>query len=426
MSTPTTIHCPNCQTEIDINNVLTQQLEAEYNNKLQQELNTQRKQFQNQALALQKEKEAFEEKRKKENEIFAERFNTKVKEEREKIALELKEKLKQESKEQLAIMQQELNEKSDQLKEFNKAKVEIEKIKREKEELKDELEAKLQKKFNADIQEEREKIKKAEQEKNELRFKELENKLDEQKKLTEESKRKLEQGSMQLQGEVQELAIEAFLAENFPLDTIDEIKKGVRGADCKQMVNTYTAQNCGIIYYESKRTKDFQPNWIEKLKNDMRSIGANIGVLVTDTMPKNMERMGLLDGVWVCNFQEFKSLCFILRENIIAVHNAVATQENKGEKMVMLYNFLTSNEFRLQIEGIVEGFTQMQEDLISEKRSIMGQWKKREKQIEKVLLNTNFMYSAIKGIAGNAIQPIKILELPQSPDLLGDAGEPDL
>jgi hypothetical protein len=407
MSTPTTIHCPNCQTEIDINNVLTQQLEAEYNNKLQQELNTQRKQFQNQTLALQKEKEAFEEKRKKENEIFAERFNTKVKEEREKIALELKEKLKQESKEQLAIMQQELNEKSDQLKEFNKAKVEIEKIKREKEELKDELEAKLQKKFNADIQEEREKIKKAEQEKNELRFKELENKLDEQKKLTEESKRKLEQGSMQLQGEVQELAIEAFLAENFPLDTIDEIKKGVRGADCKQMVNTYTAQNCGIIYYESKRTKDFQPNWIEKLKNDMRSIGANIGVLVTDTMPKNMER-------------------FILRENIIAVHNAVATQENKGEKMVMLYNFLTSNEFRLQIEGIVEGFTQMQEDLISEKRSIMGQWKKREKQIEKVLLNTNFMYSAIKGIAGNAIQPIKILELPQSPDLLGDAGEPDL
>jgi hypothetical protein len=317
-------------------------------------------------------------------------------------------------------MQQELNEKSVQLKEYNKAKIEIEKIKREKEELKDSLEVELNKKLNQQLNEEKERIRKQEQERNELIVKELYKQLEDQKKLTEEMKRKQEQGSMQLQGEVQELAIEDFLMQQFPLDTIDEIKKGVRGADCIQIVNTYNAQNCGIIYYESKRTKDFQPNWIEKLKNDMRNIGANIGVLVTDTMPRHMERMGLLEGVWVCNFQEFKSLCFILRENIIAVHNAVATQENKGEKMVMLYNFLTSNEFRLQIEGIVEGFTQMQEDLISEKRSIMGQWKKREKQIEKVLLNTNFMYSAIKGIAGSAIQPIKLFELPDAPDPLDE------
>ena len=133
-----------------------------------------------------------------------------------------------------------------------------------------------------------------------------------------------------------------------------------------------------------------------------------------------MERMGMVEGIWVCNFEEFKGLCFVLRETVVQLSLVAASQENKGEKTVMLYDFLTSNEFRLQVEAIVEGFTQMQADLISEKRSIMGHWKKREKQIEKVLLNTNFMYNSIKGIAGSAIQPIKTLELPEAPDDMED------
>jgi hypothetical protein len=233
-------------------------------------------------------------------------------------------------------------------------------------------------------------------------------------------KRKQEQGSMQLQGEVQELAIEEWLTANFPLDTISEIKKGDRGADCIQMVHTRTSQNCGTIYYESKRTKNFEPKWLEKLRDDIRDKGANIGVLVTDAFPKGMERMGMVEGIWVCNFEEFKGLCFVLRETVVQLSLVAASQENKGEKTIMLYDFLTSNEFRLQVEAIVEGFTQMQADLISEKRSIMGHWKKREKQIEKVLLNTNFMYNSIKGIAGSAIQPIKMLELPEAPDDMED------
>jgi len=122
--------------------------------------------------------------------------------------------------------------------------------------------------------------------------------------------------------------------------------------------------------------------------------------------------LGLRDGVWVCSFDEFKGLCVVLRESIVQISNAVVTQENKGDKMGMLYDFLTSNEFRLQIEAIVEGFTQMKSDLESEKRSMQGIWKKREKQIDKVLLNTNHMYSSIKGIAGNAIQSVALLELP--------------
>jgi hypothetical protein len=211
---------------------------------------------------------------------------------------------------------------------------------------------------------------------------------------------------------VQELAIEEWLAANFPLDTITEIKKGVRGGDCIQTVNTRTRQNCGTIYYESKRTKDFQQSWIEKFKSDIRDKSANIGVLVTEVLPSDLVRMGLKDGIWICTYDEFKGLCKVLRETIIQISNAIVSQENKGDKMVLLYDFLTSNTFHMQVEAIVEGFTQMQADLDSEKRAMQRIWKMREKQLEKVINNTIDMHGSIKGIAGSAIQDIKQLELP--------------
>jgi hypothetical protein len=263
------------------------------------------------------------------------------------------------------------------------------------------------------LSEEKEKIKKSEEDKNELRIKELQKQLEDQRMLTEEMKRKQEQGSMQLQGEVMELAIEEWLSEKFPLDTIEEIKKGARGGDCIQIVNTRTHQNCGSIYYESKRTKDFQPSWIEKFKTDIRTKGANVGVLVTEVMPSDMDRMGLKDGIWICNYEEFKGLCSVLRESIIQINNAVASQENKGDKMQMLYDYLTGNTFRLQVEAIVDGFTQMKIDLEKEKNAMQRIWKQREKQIEKVTINTIDMHASIRGIAGNAIQSVKALELPE-------------
>ena len=229
---------------------------------------------------------------------------------------------------------------------------------------------------------------------------------------TEEMKRKQEQGSMQLQGEVQELAIEEWLAQKFPLDGVEEIKKGARGGDCIQTVNTREAQNCGSIYYESKRTKDFQPSWIEKFKADIRDRNANIGVLVTNVLPSDMDRMGMRDGIWICTYEEFKGLCAVLRQSIIRFNSAVASQENKGDKMHMLYDFLTGNAFRMQVEAIVEGFSQLKIDLDTEKRSMQRIWKQREKQIEKVITSTVDMYGSIKGIAGNAVQSVKALELP--------------
>ncbi len=309
-------------------------------------------------------------------------------------------------------MQNELNLKQEQLKELNRTKAEIEQLKREKDMVKEQTLMEAEKALSTKLNEERDKIKKLEQDRTELTIKELQKQLEDQKRLTEEMKRKQEQGSMQLQGEVQELAIEEWLMSQFPLDTIDEIKKGARGGDCVQIVNTRTKQNCGTIYYESKRTKDFQPSWIEKFKTDIRIKGANIGVLVTDVYPSDMQRMGLKDGIWICSYEEFKGLCKVLRESIVQLDSALATQENKGDKMSLLYDFLTSNTFRMQIEAIVEGFSQMQSDLDSEKRAMQRIWKTREKQIEKVITNTIDMYGSIKGIAGNAIGEIKALELP--------------
>jgi len=405
------IHCPNCGTAIDVQDILAHKLEEgirkEFNNQLAKE----QKKFQDMEAKLQKDKEEFDQKKKMENELFQERMEKQLKEEKKSMEAKLKAKLNEEQAEQFQSLQKELNEKSEQLKELNRAKAEIEKIKREKDELKEAVEAESQKKLNEILSLEKEKIRKTEEEKNELRIKEMQKQLEDQKKLTEEMKRKQEQGSMQLQGEVQELAIEEWLMTKFPLDSIEEIKKGARGGDCIQTVNTHARQNCGKIYYESKRTKDFQAGWIEKFKADMREKGADIGVLVTDAMPAGLERMGIKDGVWICSYEEFKGLCNVLRESLIQLSQAVASQENKGDKMHMLYDFLTSNIFRMQVEAIVEGFSSMKNALESEKRSMQRIWKEREKQIEKVITNTIDMHASIRGIAGNAIQSVKALEL---------------
>lgn len=412
MQNNTQIKCPNCGTLIDVQDILAHQLEDEIRQKYQSQLADEKKKYETEQEKLDKAKQEFELKKKQENELFQERLEKQLREDRRAIEEKLKAKITEEQSEQFNALQKELNEKSEQVKELNRSKAEIEKLKREKSELKEAAEAEAQKKLNEVLQAEKEKIRKSEEEKTELKFRELQKQLEDQKKLTEEMKRKQEQGSMQLQGEVQELAIEEWLATQFPLDSIDEVKKGARGADCIQVVNTRTRQNCGKIYYESKRTKDFHTSWIEKFKADMRERDADIGVLVTEVMPSGLDRMGMMDGVWVCTFEEFKGLSAVLRESIIQLSLAMASQENKGDKMGMLYDFLTSTTFRMQIEAIVEGFSQMKSDLESEKRSMQRIWKQRERQIEKVITNTIDMYGSIKGIAGNAIQSVKALELP--------------
>ena len=423
----TTITCPECGTDIDVNDILYHRVDEQLKKKYQEELKREKQKIESQSTELEQQREALEEERSKQAEILSQQVNEKLKQKEAELSKKLKKDAEAEQAGALSILREELEEKSKKVQELNKASAELEKLKRDKDELEEKLKAEAEKQLSERLTAERQKISKEESDKSELKLRELEKQLADQMKLTEEMKRKQEQGSMQTQGEVQELAIEEWLAENFPLDTIQEIKKGERGADCLQIVHTRSRQNCGSIYYESKRTKNFQPTWIQKFKADIQEKGASIGVLVTEVMPLDMDRLGLKDGVWVCSFDEFKGLCTVLRQYVIQISGAIITQENKGDKMGMLYDFLTSTEFQMQIEAIVEGFTQMKSDLESEQRSMRGIWKKREKQIEKVLLNTTGMYGSIKGIAGNAVQAIPLLELSENDEtgLLEGDGDSD-
>lgn len=412
------IKCPNCSEQIDVNSALYNQLESKHKSeflaqkrKLDEEIELKRKEYKAHFEELKKQEELLKLEGEKFKEKLENETNKRVKEERLKLEDELKKSILKEHEESINLMKKELEEKSILVKEFHTTKALVEKLKRENSEIELKIKAKAEEELNSRLLTEKEKIQKTIDEQNELRFKQKDEQLEQLKKQLQEAQRKAELGSQQLQGEVQELAIEEWLKDKFPFDTIEEVKKGARGADCMQIVHTREAQNCGKIYYESKRTKEFQKSWIEKFKADMRDKGADLGVLVTDAMPNDMDRMGMYEGIWICSFEEFKALCAILRESIIKVHYAQKSQENRNDKMSMIYSYLTSTEFKMQIEAIVEGFTQMQSDLDSEKRSMQRIWKQREKQIEKVLENTIGMYGSIKGIAGQAIGNIKALEL---------------
>ncbi|MBB2149681.1 DUF2130 domain-containing protein [Pedobacter sp. LMG 31462] len=271
----------------------------------------------------------------------------------------------------------------------------------------EEMELQLHRKLQEQRTEMIEQIRKQETEKNnlkdtehQLRVKELEKQLDDQKKLAEEMKRKAEQGSMQLQGEVQELILEELLRNAFPFDLISEVGKGVRGADCVHHVRNQFGQECGKIIYESKRTKDFSMEWIEKLKKDMRSMGVDVAVIVTQTYPKGMDCFGEKDGVWICSFDEVKAVSYILRDGIVKLFGATKSQENRGDKMHMLYDYLTSNEFSEQWKAIREGFMSMKLSIQKERDAMEKLWKAREKQLEKVMLNAAHIRGSIEGIAG--------------------------
>ena len=419
MSTESSIKCPNCGELIDVNEILYHQLENEFKQKnlnekkkFEEEIAQKRVEYK-QALDMLKQKEEdIKEQKEKFDEELKKATKELLKQEKLKLQEELKKEILEEQSESIALLKKELDEKSNQVKELNTAKAQIEQLKRDKEEMESAIMAKAQFALNEQLKIEKEKIQKTVDDQNELKLKQKEEQLEQLKKQLQDTQRKLEQGSQQLQGEVQELAIEEYLQNKYPFDSIEEIKKGVRGGDCIQTVHTREIQNCGKIYYESKRTKDFQKSWIEKFKADMREKGADIGVLVTEVLPKELERMGLIDGVWICTYEEFKGLSSVLRESIIKINQAKKSEENKTDKMSLLYGYLTSTEFKMQIEAIVEGFTQMQSDLDSEKRSMQRIWKQREKQIEKVLENTIGMYGSIKGIAGNSIGNVKALELP--------------
>ncbi|WRG35138.1 DUF2130 domain-containing protein [Helicobacter pylori] len=414
--------CPKCQEPIDVNEALYKQIERENQSRFlaqqkafEKEVNEKRAQYQSYFKNLEQKEEALKEREKEQQAKFDEAVKQAsalaLQDERAKIIEEARKNAFLEQQKGLELLQKELDEKSKQVQELHQKEAEIERLKRENNEAESRLKAENEKKLNEKLETEREKIEKALHEKNELKFKQQEEQLEMLRNELKNAQRKAELSSQQLQGEVQELAIEEFLKQKFPLDCIEEIKKGQRGGDCIQVVHTREFQNCGKIYYESKRTKEFQKAWVEKLKSDMREIGADVGVIVSEALPKEMERMGLFEGVWVCSFEEFKGLSAVLREGVIQMSLAKKSQENKGDKVNLLYHYLTSSEFSMQVNAIIEGFEQLRADLEREKRAMNKIWKSREKQIDKVFEGTINMYGSIKGIAGNAIGQVKALEL---------------
>ena len=383
------IICPNCQHEFEAT--------ASLKGQLQKEVNEQARLWQ---LA---KVEEF-------NKQLAE-LKTKAETEKKDLEKELEEKIKTsvsvDFENKLKDLQKADEEKNKKLQEANKREAEFLEKERHFKNKEAEMELNIQRKLNEERQKMAEEIHKneasrVEQIQQEFQFKlaEKEKQLDDQKKLVDQMKQKAEQGSMQLQGEVQELLLEKLLASTFPFDKIEEVGKGVKGADCVQIIRNHIGTEVGKIIYESKRTKDFSKDWIEKIKMNMRSSGCDIAVIVTQALPKDIERFGEKEGVYICNFAEVRSVAAILRTALLKIFEVKKSQQNQGDKMVMLYDYLISNEFTEQWKAISEGFRSMKNSIQMERNAMEKLWKSREKQLEKVLLNAYHIQGSIQGIAG--------------------------
>jgi hypothetical protein len=387
-----TVTCPKCQHSFEPTDAIRDEIEKELRGKM---TDWQKKKEEETAQLL------AEQKTKLQNELTE----------------QLKKNISGEYEHKLKLMQDNEANMSKQVNEFRQKELEFLKQVQAIQAKEAELELELQRKLNTERESLKAQIQKEEAERlsikdqeHVLKVKELEKQLEDQRKLAEEMRRKAEQGSMQMQGEVQELLLEELLKTSFPFDQISEVGKGVRGADCIQLVRNSLGQEAGKIIYESKRTKDFNQEWIDKLKADMRSQGADIAVIVTQTFPKELDRFGEKDGVYICSFQEVKSVALLLRNAILKIYDTKKSQVNKGDKMSFLYDYLTSNEFSEQWKAVGEGFRQMRSSIQKERDAMEKLWKAREKQLEKVLLNAMHIKGSIEGIAGADAIHLDLLE----------------
>jgi hypothetical protein len=403
----TNIKCPSCGFEFPLEEALNDELKeniekekAELRQKMTAHLNNKEAEF------------------KKAEEALKQQLQTKDKEAEINLAVE-KQKLQQELQEslrktisadyenQLKMLQQTATDTEEKLKQARQKELAFLQKEQALKVREEEMQLTLQRQLIEEREKLKEQLQKEETEKLNIReqefglqLRELQKQLEDQKKLTEEMKRKQEQGSMQLQGEVQELLLEELLQATFPFDKVEPVDKGVRGADCIQTIRNQFGTEIGKIIFESKRTKDFSNEWIEKLKSDMRSQGTDVAVIVTQALPKDMDRFGEKDGVYICTFTEVRSVVLLLRNALLKIHDAKKSQENKGDKMVMLYDYLTGNEFSEQWKAIREGFMSMKLSVQKERDAMERLWKAREKQLEKVMLNATHIRASIEGIAG--------------------------
>ena len=402
------ITCPHCGFIFPLESAISHQLEATIRKELEEKIRQDAEFINASKKALEKEREEFQKHMEAEEAIIAAKVKAKLESEKAKLNDTLEEKYK----EQVDALKKENSDGKVENRIYRQKEVVLLQKEQQLKDREEDLKLEVDRQMLLKRREIAEEVIKREQTRHELHLRELEKKLEDQVKLATEMQRKAEQGSQQLQGEVLELAIEEFLRENFFRDEIKEVKKGERGGDYIHTVNNEFNRVCGKIIYECKRTKNFMNGWIEKLKIDQKESGCDIAVLVTESMPSDMPSIGMKDGVWICSYTEFKALVFALRYVLVREFVIRQSEENKGDKMSLLYKYLTGTEFRSCVENVVQGSSDMRTALHKEKTAMAKLYKEREKQIDKILGSTVDMYGSISGIAGTmAIPSIKLLEL---------------
>ncbi len=402
-----TITCPFCSKDIALTETLSRQMRESV-----------RKEFEGQAL----EKEA--ELKKREDQLVAkgreieeakktadEDFARKLIVEKARIAAEEGKKAKDASATELKDMRERVAEKEAEAEKARAFEIELRRERQKFEDDKKSFELDVQRRLDA----ERDQIKRNTldmfTEEHRLKDSEKDKMINDLKRNLDEMKRKVEQGSMQTQGEVLEEELEDLLKAHFPVDVIEPVGKGIRGADILQKVYTRGGQHCGTIVWELKRTKAWSDDWIGKLKDDQREVRAEVAVLVSEAMPREVTSFRLVDGVWVCAIPLAISLAEALRMGLMDMAKSRMSAVGKNEKMETMYNYLCGPEFRQKIDAIVEAFRGMKEDLDKEKKWFVKSWAKREKQIERVVFNTVKMHGDMQGIMGASLPELASLEL---------------
>jgi hypothetical protein len=401
-----TVFCPQCKSEIKLTESLAapllESVRRDYEQRLSQKDNeiSKREKFLNQrAESIEKAKQNLD--HEIEQKLRSERARIGA-EEAQKAKLAIGADLEQKASE-IDHLQQILQERDKKLAEAQQAQAELLRKQRELDDAKRELELTVEKRVQASLVAERDKAKKEAEEELKLKVMEKDQTITAMQRQIEELKRRAEQGSQQLQGEVQELQLESLLRAKFPRDTIQPVAKGDFGGDVLQRVIGPLNQLCGTILWESKRTKNWSDGWLPKLRDDQRAAKADIAVILSHALPKEVETFGFLDGVWIADPKVALPVALSLRQSLIEISAARQATQGQQTKMEMVYSYLTGSRFRQRVQALVEAFSSMKEDLDREKKTITRQWAKREEQIDRVMQATVGMY-------GETLQEIEGLE----------------
>lgn len=336
----------------------------------------------------------------------------------DKVKKDTEEKIKKELEEKTSLeiedLKKQITEKERKVEELTKMELKLREERRRLEEKEKEMELSLQRKLDEARKTIEETVLKQAVEEHRLKDLEKEKKITDLQSQLEEALRRAKVGSQQLQGEILELDLEETLRKTFSNDEVEPVGKGVKGADVRQVVKSPKGFVCGVILWETKRTKAWSDGWITKLKSDLRSEKANIPVIVSSVLPEEARSgFGVRDGVWVVGFDLILPLATILRKNLLDVGFQKAVSAHRGEKADYLYEYVTSHEFRQQLEALIEVYKEMQEELIKEKTSFERIWKSREGQIQRLISSTANVVGSIQGRVGQSALPIRGLELPE-------------